>query len=328
MITIVVLNWNGGDDTIRCLESLSNLRGGPANILICDNGSEDDSLSIIRRTLFSLDGQDSNFSEWDAGDELDGSMYKDNMPYYGLIKSPRNLGFSGGVNVGLRLALQDPRMSAVWILNNDTVVDAGALEAIEDALFKNPKAGIIGTTLLYLDEPEKIQAVGGLYNPWLGTTSHVLGQKPYSRELCESVDPQGFDYVVGASFCIRREVIEVVGLLSEDYFLYFEELDYAKRMKRLMPDYRLGYEPNCIVYHKEGGSMGAKEICEVETSELSDCHFLTSRQIFASRNSGLLYPLVHVTLLGILMTRIYRGHWVSVRHVIKLFMGIEPVIRP
>ena len=324
MITIVVLNWNGAEDTLRCLESLGKLKGERPNILVVDNGSEDDSVARIRGAINGLSQKGDLVIELLEGELPEETVFEGGKAILGLIKGKRNLGFGGGVNLGLRVAIRDPRMTAAWILNNDTVVDQDALKALRSTLDNEPNSGIVGSTLLYLDRPDLIQAVGGLYNPWLGTTSHVLGHKPYSKELCATVDPREFDYIVGAALCIRREVLEQVGLLSEDYFLYFEELDYVERMKRLMPEQRLGYAPESLIYHKEGGSTGATDLGGKKTSATTDYFFLKSRIRFARRFYPFQYPLVHLLLLGILLNRLRRGHWASAWLTASLFFGRMP----
>ena len=324
MITIVVLNWNGADDTLRCLESLGKLKGERPNILVVDNGSGDDSVPRIREAINGLSQKGDVVLDLLEGEFPEEKILKGEKVILGLIKGAHNMGFGGGVNLGLRVALRDPRMTAAWILNNDTVVDQGALKALRITLDKEPDAGVIGSTLLYLDQPDLIQAVGGRYNPWLGTTSHVLGHKPYSKEACAAVDPKKFDYIVGASLCIRREVLERVGLLSEDYFLYFEELDYVERMKRLMSEWRLGYASESLVYHKEGGSSGASDLDGKKTSPETDYYFLTSRIRFARRFYLYQYPMVHLMLLGILLNRLRRRHWGSAWLMASLFFGRMP----
>ena len=321
MITIIVLNWNGAEDTLRCLESLGRLKGDRPNILVVDNGSEDDSVPRIREALKGLSQKGDVVLELLEGELTQESVFEGGKVILGLIKGTRNLGFGGGVNLGLQVALRDPRMTAAWILNNDTLVDQDALKALRSSLDKEPDAGIIGSTLLYLDQPDLIQAVGGRYNRWLGTTSHVLGHKPYSKELCAAVDPKTFDYIVGASICIRREVLERVGLLSEEYFLYFEELDYVERMKRLMQEQRLGYAPESLIYHKEGGSTGATDLRGKKTSIETDYFFQRSRIRFVRRFYPFQYPLVHLLVLGVLLNRIRRGHWGSAWLTASLFFG-------
>lgn len=326
MITLVVLNWNGADDTLACLKSLGQMKGPTPNIIVCDNHSSDDSFVRISRELQSIAAQnrDYQFASLEINQSLPPSMVESAKAYLILVQTRANLGFAGGVNVGLRLALQDPTMQFAWVLNNDTRVDPGALEALLDTLTDQPQVGLCGSTLLYLDEPERVQAVGGQYNPWLGVTRHLLGQKAYSPDLCRAIDPHQIDYVVGASMFFRRELLERVGLFSEDYFLYFEELDWVWRMHSIAPDFQLGYAPQSLVYHKEGASAGARDLGGKTSNYSSDYHFQTSRLLFAKRHFRWRYFLVRLTQLAVALNRFKRRQWLSLALALGLLVGRVP----
>lgn len=301
MVYVVVLNWNGASDTIVCLKSLARLHAPLPKVLVCDNASTDDSWARL---------QDYASSQ--------------NLLDIQLINTGANLGFSGGNNVGLRAALSDPAMEFVWILNNDTEVAPDALAALMRYMNGHPNAGICGSTLLYMHNPEYIQAVGGQYNLWLGTSRHVLGKKRYTRVLCQSVDPLTLDYVVGASMFVRRSVLENVGLMSEDFFLYSEEIDWAYRLKRCLPAQTLGYAPESLVYHKEGASTGSNDWQEKAYSYLSDYFFITSRLKFA-RKLGSVYELsVQGSMLLVSLNRVRRRQWRSAMVALCCFCGVIP----
>lgn len=288
MVYVIVLNWNGSADTIGCLESIAALKGGLPTVVVCDNASTDDSwlkLQSYVKAQRSLEIQ--------------------------LVQTGANLGFAGGNNVGLRLALEDPEMEFVWVLNNDTEVAPEALSALLGYMIEHPQVGICGSTLLYADEPGLIQAVGGRYNAWLGTSKHVLGHQKYNRTMCESIDPVSFDYVVGASMFVRRTVVERIGLLSEDYFLYCEEIDWATRMKRKLPDMKLGYAPASLVYHKEGASTGANDRQEKTYSYFADYFFITSRIKFARKFFLIKRWFVQLSMMPVAFNRLRRKQWKS-----------------
>lgn len=326
MITVVVLNWNGADDTLACLKSLLQLKGPTANIIVCDNHSSDDSLVAISRELQSIaaQNQDYQYAQLEALKSLPSNLTESARAYLILVQTQANLGFAGGVNVGLRLALQDPAMKYAWVLNNDTRVDPNALEALLGTLALQPRVGLCGSTLLYMDDPARIQAVGGKYNPWLGISRHLLGQQTYSPDLCRSIDSSQIDYVVGASLLFRREALERVGLLSEGYFLYFEELDWVMRMQSIAPDFQLGYAPESLIYHKEGASVGARDLGGKTSNYRSDYHFQTSRLLFAQRHFPWHYPLVRLTQLGVALNRFKRRQWLSFGLALALIVGWVP----
>ena len=301
MIYIILLNWNGSDDTIACLESIQRLKEQTPRVVVCDNASSDDSWVKLKTYVASQSRLDIQ-----------------------LVQTGSNLGFAGGNNVGLRLALSDPEMQFAWVLNNDTEVAPKALSFLLDYMNAHPDVGICGSTLLYANDPNMIQAVGGKYNPWLGTSKHVLGHQKFSQAVCESVDPDSFDYVVGASMFVRREVLERVGLLSEDYFLYSEEIDWATRMKRRTPEMKLGYAPASLVYHKEGASTGANDRQGKTYRYFADYFFITSRLKFARKYYPLHSLVVQASMLLVALNRVRRGQWRSGIVALSCFCGVIP----
>lgn len=306
MVYIIILNWQGADDTIACLKSLGNIKSGGFKVIVCDNNSQDDSWVKLEsyarcQTKFDLN----------------------------LIQTGANLGFAGGNNVGLQIALSDPEMEFVWLLNNDTEVDGNALNKLMNYMAFNPRVGICGSTLLYMDKPELIQAVGGFYNAWLGTSRHALSHQNYSPTLCDLVDPSQFDYIVGASMFVRRSVLEQIGLLSEDYFLYCEEIDLATRMKQQCPEFKLGYAPESIVYHKEGASTGSNERAKKKYNYFADYFMLTSRIKFASNFFPFKRWTVQLGMLAVALNRIRRRQWRSASLALCLFFGVQsPIFDP
>jgi GT2 family glycosyltransferase len=186
-----------------------------------------------------------------------------------LIQTGGNLGFAGGNNVGLRYALARGAFSYVWILNNDTVVAQESLTELVRRANQLNSAGIVGSTLVYYRLPDRIQAYcGGAYNKLSGSTRY-LGNGLSARDL--NTDPtnveQNIDYVSGASMLVSAEFLRVIGLMEEEYFLYFEELDWAVRSGG---QFLMGYAPKSIVYHKEGAAIGTNSTDPAQKSALAD----------------------------------------------------------
>jgi len=302
MVYIIILNWNGAADTIACLDSLKDLKQAGLKVIVCDNKSSDDSWSRLKQYVSSSEGIDIQ-----------------------LVQTGGNLGFAGGNNFGLRIALADSRMEFVWLLNNDTEVNVHALEALLDYMARHPEVGMCGSTLLYADDPSQIQAVGGKYNPWFGSSHHLLGHRPYSRSLVDSFNQDDIDYVVGASLFVRRSVLEKVGLMPEDYFLYYEEIDWATRMKRLIPGLKLGFAPNSIVHHKEGASTQVNERLRKTYRYSSDYFFITSRLKFSRKYFPLHSLVVQASMLLVAFNRLRRGQRRSAWVALCCFCGFVPV---
>src|ERR1700744_2007884 len=174
-VYIIILNWNGWRDTIECLESVFRLDYLNYRVIVCDNASADESIAYI--------------AAWAEGELAAGCANralqylstppcpkpipslrvgpKDNISLAScserliLVQADTNLGFAGGNNIGLRLALAAGDLDYVWLLNNDTVVDPSALTRMVERMEPRPDAGICGSTLRYYDRPQIVQALGG-----------------------------------------------------------------------------------------------------------------------------------------------------------------------
>lgn len=229
LVHVVIVNWNGWADTVECLESLYRLDREDVSIAVCDNGSTDGSVGRL--------------AEWLAGHP--GPVT--------IVENGTNLGFAGGCNAGIARALSDPGCHYVWLLNNDTVVAQGALTALVALMEAEPDIAICGSTLLFHHRPELVQGLGGWFSPWIGRGGH-LGHNCTADDLPDraAIEAQ-LDYVIGASMLVRRAVFERTSGLREDYFLYYEELDLARR---LVSGERQAWAPASLVYHKEGRSIG------------------------------------------------------------------------
>jgi GT2 family glycosyltransferase len=269
LVHVVIVNWNGWGDTVECLNSLLELDWADVQITVCDNGSEDGSVGKV--------------VEWLAAHPRRGV----------IVESGKNLGFAGGCNVGIARALADAECRYIWLLNNDTVVTLGALTALVALMEAEPEVAVCGSTLLYHHRPEMVQGLGGWFNPWIGRGGH-LGQNGPAGALPSRGEIEGrLDYVIGASMLVRRTVFERIGGLSEDYFLYFEELDLARR---LLVGERQAWAPESVVYHKEGRSIGSSSLGRPSDTSL----------YYLQVNLLRFYRLYHPWLLPIALARLVR----------------------
>lgn len=288
MVYVVILNWNGWKDTIVCLESVLRSTFHDFKVIVCDNDSSDHSLERIEEWANgAVTAECSNqalsflinpplhkpirFSRL-CGD-ASGEMITRSEQLI-LVQTGRNLGFAGGVNVGLRMALRSGDSQYAWILNNDTLVEPQAMEELVRRMEQSPSAGMCGSTLLYFSNPDIIQSLGGSeYNQWLSRSTRIFGRARVRNNGCNPAKVERrLDYVAGASMLVRRESLERVGLLSEHYFLYFEEIDWALRARSKAT---LAYAPKSIVYHKEGASTGSNTFVS---------HMTPSSDFYSTRN--------------------------------------------
>lgn len=286
MIYICVLNYENAEYTLACLDSLLKLRDVEFRILLIDNASSDDSMARL-------------------------SAYaNEHAALVRLFSLKRNLGYAGGNNVGLKYALSQNDCDYAWVLNNDTLVEPGALKALVAYMESNPQVGICGSKLVYAWDRSRLQGYGGFYNRWIGWNSNCVREQEIEK----------IDYVSGAAAFVRREFLERVGLMSEDYFLYFEELDWAERARGI---FRIGCEPRSVVYHWEGASIGAQHGKSGEKSILSDYYSVRNRLLFTRRYHPWCLPSVYVMLFLTIANRLRRKQWDRILVILKLMVGIK-----
>ena len=288
-VDVLLLNWQGWRDTIECLESVFRQRYDNYRVIVCDNDSPDDSVDRIRawaageeratapegHPLAGLSqppvAKPVALREYDRGEAERGGDGTD-APLT-IIRTGGNYGFAGGNNVGLRYILARGDTDFVWLLNNDTVVAPDALQRMVARAQADPGVAVTGSKLLYYDEPARVQAVGGgRLTAWQGLATHVGADAPDDERWSE---PLELDVVLGASFLVRRRVIEEVGLLDEDYFMYAEEMDWCARMRR--QGWKLMYAPGSVVWHKVGRSAG-------QQSPFQDYHSALGTLLFVRKN--------------------------------------------
>jgi len=288
-VFIVILNWNGWRDTHVCLGSLKGLDYPNYRVVVVDNASEDGSEARLR--------------------EL--------HPDVTLLQSGANLGFAGGNNVGLHYALQNGA-EYVWLLNNDTLVEADALTELVEKMQREPGLGLCGSTLIYESQRDTVQALGGArYNRWLGSVRHLGQHQARTQTIDEGAVERELDYLIGASMLASRAFLEQVGLMQDGYFLYFEELDWAARARGR---FGLGYAAKSIVYHKEGSSIGGTGRAKAAKSYTADLYALKNRVRFTRRFYPYALPTVYLGLLVALFNRLRRRQWKRVALVARIML--------
>lgn len=318
MVYIIILNWKGAEDTISCINSLFKLKDSKFRIVICDNQSPDDSYINIRDWLISQQKIASSYMTTHSLVELDNNRSQNyiiphNEQSVYLIQTGDNLGYAGGNNVGIRLAMNQPDMEYVWILNNDTEVESDSLYHLVKRCELDPRIGICGSRLIYDYDRSKLQGLGGIYNPWLATTKHFAAFYDSNLEFDDMEVAKNIDYIIGASMLLTRPLLEKIGLLSEDYFLYYEEIDLALRAKKL---FSLGVASKSIVYHKEGASMDGGR------SVFSDYYAVRNKIRVTKKFYPEFYFFVYISLFGVLLNRLRRLEFKKGLSVFKMILRV------
>ena len=328
-VYIVILNWNGWRDTIECLESVLRLKSQNIAIVVCDNASTDGSIErIVAWAHGDLAAPETPFLQHAAWTKpLPFVRYTREAAEYGpaeatplaLIDTGGNLGFAGGCNVGIRYALTRPDCSHVWLLNNDSVVPPDALANMMALCRKRPRVGLCGSQVRYYDNPDMVQTFGGLLNPWFCTTHSLSCGAP---AMTVTAEPRKIDFVPGASMLVTRAFLQEVGLMSESYFLYFEEVDWAERAKGR---FELAVCLNGLVYHRGAASIGSPTEGG-ERGARSEYFLLRGRVLFARKFYRMRLPVVYLSLIGSIATRLRRGQWTRARIAACAFAGIRPTM--
>lgn len=236
-VAIIILNYNGYKDTIECLESLkkANYGGIKISILVIDNGSSNDSVSRI--------------SEWLKANASCYSIIEnesDPISALTLYKGKENLGFSGGNNIGIQLALK-ASVDYIVLLNNDTVVDVNFLQPLLTIARDDPKIGLIGSKIIdYYHRSHFI----------LGGYIDVRKCSGYHFYDTEKADLEDISFTSGCIWLIPAKAFKSCGLMDPNYFLYVEDVDFCYRVKK--SGYKITCTKDSIVYHKEGRSTVIK----------------------------------------------------------------------
>ncbi|WP_199554398.1 glycosyltransferase family 2 protein [Sandaracinobacteroides hominis] len=324
---VVLVCYNGWSDTIECLESL--LRSDlPIRVAVVDNASTDGSAEKIRawaEGALPYEAPDNALSQLSspplpkpvAMDVLSGEeagFRKPGGTRLVLIESQANLGFAGGNNLGMRHLFRDPNIAHVWLLNNDTVVEPSAARAVLSTLKTDPWIGMVGTVLRYYHSPETLQALNGMdFNILTGNSKGLYGGKPASTPFDARKVARQTEFVLGASLAVSRRFVETVGLMSEAYFLYFEEIDWARRNGGR---FAMGFARGATVYHKHGGSIGSSAKVGGR-SPAAEYWLLRAKLLFYRRYHPLLLPVIW--LQGCVQTskRVLRRQPASVRAMTK-----------
>lgn len=216
-VFIIVLNWNSTDDTLACIGSLHELNYPNFNIIVVDNGSDPDPRKILEARY----------------------------PTISFIQTGSNLGYAGGNNVGIKVAVAEGA-DYVWLLNNDTVVHPDALHYLVETALSDDSIGMVGSKIMFAADVDVLWYAGASFALEKGGTTLHYGWGQKDSGQYDHITDVG--YVTGCSLLVRKSVIEIVGLIPEEYFLYFEETDWNYATQKA--GFRTVLAPKSVVWHK------------------------------------------------------------------------------
>ena len=251
LVSIVTVNFNQPAVTEDLLQSIYSFGDYPSlEVIVVDNGSRED---------------------WTPD-------WRMRFPEFTFIRSEENLGFAGGNNLGIAAARGD----YYFLINNDTEITAGLIRTLVKTLQSDPKIGMVSPKILYNETRDLIQYAGYTDMNFLTGRNQCIGQFETDHGQYDGVSRKT-GYVHGAAMMVSKAAIEKAGLMDTNYFLYYEELDWAERIKKA--GYELHVNLDAAIYHKESVSVGKR-------SALKE-YFMTRNRILFERKHA-----PHLAFLG------------------------------
>lgn len=251
LVYIVILNWNNPGDTLLCLESVHDLDYGRHRVLVVDNASTDDSVLRI----------------------------KEAWPTVELLETASNLGYAEGNNAGIRYALAR-NTDYVLILNNDVTVASDMLSALVEVLRLHPEVGMVGPKLYCTDPRSDLFATGSFIDWWTGSLKHRQMFVPEQNQALVSLESEPVDFLIGCALLIRREAIDCVGGFNSAYFLNYEDVEIAIRLRE--HGYQTWYVPTANAWHKISATLG-------QASTANTYYMTRNALLFFSTNGRLFF---------------------------------------
>ena len=249
-VSVITVNFNQPEVTVELLNSINlYYKDFPLEIIVVDNGSK-------------------NNHE---------NAFKELFPDINFIRSDKNLGFAGGNNIGFKVA----RGEYILLLNNDTEIVEGFLETMIDRFEANPNVGLLSPLILYFDRKNLVQYAGFTPMNYLTARNSCIGQFEINNGQFAQTRETG--YCHGAAVMCRKSDLDKAGHMEENYFLYYEELDWCEKFKRIGKE--IWFTGSTHIFHKESVSVGKE-------SPLKTYFFTRNRMLFIRRNTGFLNTLL------------------------------------
>ncbi len=261
VVGVVIVTYEAEDVIARCLGSLMSSVGADLRVILVDNASRDATIENARRwaagsvQVESVEGifraaAPRRFDVVESTSEIPPLSHGE----IGLIRSPENIGFAAGVNLGIKSFLAMPDVEAVWILNPDCIVENATAKNLVEKARQAGSFGVIGGRIYY-DSPQfMIQSDGGKINLWTGTC-RPFNMTRVGRDVPGPVESD-LDYIPGTHMLVSREFIDRAGLMPERYFLYYEEMEWCLRRGELP----LLFCVEAPVHHIGGHAAGSATI--------------------------------------------------------------------
>lgn len=323
---VILVTYNAADIIVDCLESLLASTGVDLRIMIVDNCSQDATVETIR--AWARGAIEVSAADWPrpfapvphgAVPLVDDPAQVTQLARgsVGLIHSPKNLGFAGGVNLGLEAFLLNPEVEHFWVLNPDCMAEPATASRLESRARAVGRFGLIGGRIFYTQPENTIQSDGGRINMWTGICV------PYNMscpgDSTEAPVESTLNYISGAHMFLSREFIARAGFMPEDYFLYYEEMDWCHRRG----DLPLLFEAAAAVHHHGGHTIGSATMGK-GPSPLSAYFLNRARMKFITKYRPIVLPLAAAYSTARAVRALLRGNLSAGTAALRGVWGLPP----
>lgn len=245
LVSIILLNYNGAEDTIACLESLQKITYKTYKIIIVDNNSSDNSMLQLESYLKAHTAN--HFTVFNSFDEAIQSEEKQKKVT--LLQTGKNGGYGYGNNIGIKYALKK-YADYILVLNNDTIVKSDFLEPMVLMCEEDKNIGIASGKIYFYDRPDTFWFNGGKYIPCTAKVEH----SNFNEKDVGQVPNEPITFISGCMWLIPKDIFSAVGLINEEYFMYIEDLEFCQRV--LNKNYTLKICDSSYILHKAGSASG------------------------------------------------------------------------
>ena len=314
---VVVVTFNASDVILDCLESLLAARDVDLRVVVVDNASSDDTVATLRAWA---SGQQPYTAPDDIPFPLPAApkpVSLDGSEMITLVEAGVNGGFAAGVNIGLSHLAAMEGVDHFWVLNPDSVAASHTPAAYAACAAAHPGYGLMGGRTCYLDPPERIQMDGGTVNRWTGVTGNLNLGATDAQTPCPTADQ--FDFITGANVIASRRFYEEIGPMPEDYFLYYEEVDWAARgahLPRVFCD-------ATRVYHRTGTAIGSPTLDRI-ASPFSMYFKYRGRMRFVARTNPVALPVTWAYAMAKAAQITLKGARAEARALVAGACGLKP----
>jgi len=277
MVSVITVNYMQAGVTCALLDSIRKVNQyRDIEVIVVDNGAQSDETAL----------------------------FKQHYPEAMVLVSPKNLGFAGGNNLGIRQAKGD----FLFLVNNDTVWTPGLLESLLARFVQDLQVGVVSPKIRYFSDPKRIQYAGfTAINPLTGR-NQAIGKNELDEGQYDQAGPTA--YAHGAAMMVSRQALLSAGSMSEDFFLYYEELDWCERIRKA--GFEIWYEPAGLILHKESASVGKQ-------SPLKVFYQTRNRLLFMYKNQTTLKYFVFLAFFFIITVPVHSVRYLLSNQIELLF---------